>query len=108
VFPTARSIDELADGSGITAVFHAGGTALGHHWQLYAQNGSALARTVRVHNGGKASQAFWKFLTVTGLDANNDIHVELIGAENRSLVRASPSYMDGTVTVVDPAGRQVA
>jgi hypothetical protein len=108
--PMVRSLDDLATVGGITARFVEGsGTALGHHWQLLGQNGWLLARTVRVHNGGKAAQAFWKFLTVTGLDANNDIHLELRGADNRVLVRASSIYdKPAHVTVVDPAGNQVA
>jgi hypothetical protein len=107
--PTATSFDELADGGGITAVFHAGGTALGHHWKLYAQNGHLLARTVRVHSGGAAAQRFWKFLTLTGLDANNDIHVELRGADDRVLVRLSSIYdKPAIVTVANPDGAQLA
>ena len=108
MFPTARSLDDISRGGGITATFHAGGTALGHHWQLSAQDGSTLARTARVHSGGKPAQMFWKFITVTGLDANNDIHVELVGADSLPLARASSSYSKETVTVLDPAGLQVA
>jgi hypothetical protein len=108
VVPTARSLDDLSRGGGITATFHAGGAALGHHWQLSAQDGTTLAHTARVHSGGKSAQMFWKFITVTGLDANNDIHVELVGADSVPLGRASSSYSKETVTVLDPAGRQVA
>jgi hypothetical protein len=104
----AGSFDDLARSGGITAVFQAGATALSHHWQLYDRDGSTLARTARVHNGGKAAQVFWKALSVTGLDANNDIHVELLGAEERPLARASSTYSNETVAVVDPAGQQVA
>ncbi len=106
--PLAGSLDDLARSGSITAVFHAGATALGHHWQLFDRAGSTLARTARVHNGGKAAQAFWKFLTTTGLDANNDIHVELLGAEDRLLARASSSYFSETVGISDAGGRQVA
>lgn len=106
--PLAESLDDLARSGGGTAVFHAGATALSHHWQLFDRTGSALARTARVHNGGKAAQVFWKFLTTTGLDANNDIHVELLGAGDRLLARASSSYSSETVAITDPAGRQVA
>ena len=105
--PTARSLDALAIVGGITAAFHP--AAAGHHyWQLYDQYGSALARTERVHNGGKVAQAFWKLISATGLDANNDIHVNLVGAEGISLARASSNYMKETVNVFDPAGREIA
>ena len=108
MFPTARSLDDVARGGGITATFHAGGTALVHHWQLSAQDGTTLARTARVHNVGKSAQMSWKLVTVTGLDANNDIHVELVGADSLPLARACTSYAKETVTMLDPAGRQVA
>jgi hypothetical protein len=108
VLPTARSLDDISRGGGITATFHPGSTALGHHWQLAAQDDTLLAHTARVHSGGKPAQMIWKFLSVTGLDANNDIHVELIGADNVPLVRASSSYSKETVTVLDPAGLPVA
>ena len=105
---TARSLDSLAIVGGITAAFHPGGSGNGHHWQLYDRFGSALARTERVHNGGRIAQAFWTFIGATGLDANNDIHVNLVGAEGISLARASSSYMTETVNVFDPTGRQFA
>jgi hypothetical protein len=107
VFPTARSLDDFATRGGVTAVFNAGGTGQGHHWQLFGQDGSELAHTARVHNGGKLAQVWWKVVTLTGMDANNDIHVELLGAEGSALARASSSYMKGTVTVADPAGRHI-
>jgi hypothetical protein len=102
---TARSLDDFVTCGGVTAVFNAGGTGLGHHWQLFGQDGAELGRTARVHSGGKVAQAFWKFITVTGLDANNDIHVELLGAEGPPLARARSSYMKESVTVTDSAGQ---
>jgi hypothetical protein len=81
---------------------------LDHHWQLYAQNGTVLAWTVRVHNGGKAAQVFWKLLTVTGLDADNDNHVQLRGADETPLAHAGSVYdKPAIVTIADAAGRQV-
>jgi hypothetical protein len=50
---------------------------------------------------------WWKAVTYTGMDAKNDIHVELIGADDTALARASSSYMKETVTVSDPTGRLV-
>jgi len=107
VSPTARSLGELANGGAITAVFNAGTTGGGHHWQLLAQDGCELARSERVHNGGAVRQAFWQFITATGLDANNDIHVDVIGADDHRLARATASYMKEAVTVTDPDGRQI-
>jgi hypothetical protein len=89
----------------VSAIFSAGSTGAGHHWQLFGQDGSQLARTARVHNGGKIAQLWWKAVTFTGMDAKNDIHVELIGADGNPLARASSSYMKETVTVSDPTGR---
>jgi hypothetical protein len=105
VFPTARTLDDFAACGGVTAVFNAGSTGLGHHWQLFGQDGSQLARTERVHSGGKVAQLWWKVVTLTGMDVNNDIHVELIGAESIPLARASSSYTRETVTVSDPTGQ---
>lgn len=106
--PLARSLDEFAGAGGVTAAFSAGGTGLGHHWQLFSPSGELLARTARVHSGGKAAQVFWKFLSVTALDAGNDIHVELRGADDAVLARASSiNDKPGIVTVSDPSGEQV-
>lgn len=103
--PTARTLEDFAACGDVSAVFSAGATGGDHHWKLFGQNGSQLAHTVRVHNGGKFAQLWWKAVTLTGMDAKNDIHVELIGAEGRPLARASSSYMKETVTVSDPTGR---
>ena len=101
----ARTLEEIATCGGVSAVFSAGSTGGGHHWKLFGQNGSQLAHTARVHNGGKIAQLWWKAVTFTGMDAKNDIHVELIGAEGTALARASSSYMKESVTVSDPTGR---
>ena len=106
--PLARSLDEVVDAGAITAVFSAGGTGLGHHWRLSSPSGELLALTARVHTGGKGAQAFWKFLSLTALDAGNDIHVELRGAEDAVLARASSiNDKPAIVTVSDPHGDQV-
>jgi hypothetical protein len=102
---TARTLDDFADCGGLTAVFNAGTTALGHHWRLVGQDGSELARTIRTHTGGKVARAWWKAVTLTGMDVNNDIHVELVGADGTTLARASSTYNQPTVTLSDPTGR---
>lgn len=102
---TARTLDDFAACGGVTAVFNAGSTALGHHWRLFGQGGSELARTRRVHSGSKVAQAWWKAVTLTGMDVNNDIHVELVGADGIALARATSTYNRPSVTVSDPTGR---
>ncbi len=104
---TARTLDDFTTCGGVTAVFNAGDTGLGHHWRLFGRDGSPLAHTKRYHHGGKVAQVWWKFVSLTGLDANNDIHVELIGADGLVLARASSSYIQEAVTVTDPAGNQI-
>lgn len=106
MIPTARSLDDIAASGGVTAVFNAGTTALGHHWRLFGQDGSELARTVRTHNGGKVARAWWKAVTLTGMDVNNDINVELVGADGTALARATSTYNQPTVTLFDPTGRR--
>jgi hypothetical protein len=97
------------DAGAITAVFSAGDTGLGHHWRLSSPSGELLARTARVHTGGRGAQVFWKFLSLTALDAGNDIHVELRGADDVVLARASSiNDKPGIVTVSGPDGDQVA
>ncbi|WP_102142825.1 hypothetical protein [Mycobacterium hubeiense] len=106
--PVARALDDFTRAGGMTAAFKAGETGLGHHWRLLSPTGDLLARTVRVHSGGKAAQAFWKFLSLTALDAGNDIHVELRGADDCVLARASSiNDKPAFVTVTDPSGAQV-
>jgi len=104
---TGRALEDFSTCGGVLAVFNAGSTGQGHHWRLFAQDGSQLAHTVRVHNGGKLAQLWWRAVTLTGMDAKNDIHVELIGAEGTPLARASSSYMKESVTISDPAGRRL-
>jgi hypothetical protein len=108
MLPTARSLDDLARSGAITTVFRSGATGLGHHWELRSAAGELLARTARVHSGGKMGQAFWKFLSMTALDAGNDIHVELRGVDDGVLARGSSvNDKPAVVTVTDPSGRQV-
>lgn len=44
-------------------------------------------------------------ITATGFDVNNDIGVEVVGAAEHPLARASSSYTKATVTVVAADGR---
>jgi hypothetical protein len=105
----ACSLDDFARSGGIATNFNAGATPLGHHWDIRSHTGALLARTDRVHKGGKLAQAFWKAWTVTGMGVGDDIHVELVGAQRRVLARAtSVNDNPAIVTVTDPAGKQVA
>jgi hypothetical protein len=111
--PLAQSLDDIARhgarGNGIAAVFRAGLTGGEHRWELRSAAGDLLAVTARVHTGGRGARAFWKLLTLTGMDAGNDIHVELRGAQGRVLARiTSANDAPATVTVLDDAGALVA
>lgn len=101
----ANSLDDLTGRGGLAAVFCAAPTAGGHHWELRSASGDLLAVTARVHNGGRAAQVLWKLATLTGMDAGNDIHAELRGAEDRVLARIdSANAAPATVTITDNAG----
>lgn len=99
----------MARDGGLSAVFIAGATPLGHRWELRGTDGALLALTVRVHSGGKAAQQWWKLVTLTGMDVGNDIHVELRGAGDEVLARISSiNDKPAPVTVSDPDRRQIA
>jgi FtsP/CotA-like multicopper oxidase with cupredoxin domain len=53
-------------------------------------SGALLARTARVHNGGKAAQAFWKFLSLTARDWA--VNSQLYGPPNEGCV-VNPSEL---------------
>ena len=104
--PVAESLKDIAVGSGLTAVFRAGTTALGHRWELCGADGSLLARTARVHRGGNVAQKLWKLVTLIGMDAGNDIYLELRGAREEVLARISSiNDKPAPVTISDPGGR---
>lgn len=111
--PLAQSLGDIARHharhNGIAAVFRAGLTGGEHRWELRSAAGDLLAVTARVHNGGRGARAFWKLLTLTGMDAGNDIHVQLHGAQGRVLARiSSANDAPAIVTVFDDAGALVA
>lgn len=107
--PSAQSLGDLSRCSEIAAVFRAGSSSNEHRWELRSSAGELLALTNRVHNGGRAAQTFWKLVSITGMDAGNDMHMELLGAQNRVLARiSSTNDAPAVVTVLDETGRQVA
>ncbi|VXB12494.1 hypothetical protein [Aeromicrobium sp. 9AM] len=107
--PVATTLDQLASYEGITAIFQAGANADSHHWELRSSVGDLLALTARVHRGGRAAKAMRKVLAVTGMDAGNDVHAELRGAQGRVLARISSlNAAPATVTVDDSAGQRIA
>lgn len=107
--PLAESLSDIAARGNIAALFRPGATGDGHHWELRSATGELLALTARVHKGGQGARVFRKFLSVTGLDAGNDIHAELRGARGRTLARiSSTNAAPAVVTVHDDAGSLVA
>lgn len=102
------SLDALCGQEMVVALFHAGKTAGGHHWTVEDAQGEVLATTRRVHSGGRLARAAWKAVTLTGMDAGNDIHVELVGTGDAVLARLeSANAKPATVTVTGPAGEPV-
>lgn len=107
--PVATSLAALGLRGGSTALFVAGVTAGKHHWELRAATGELLAVTARVHNGGRVAQAYWKLVTLTGMEAGSDIHVELRGADDRVLARITAANdAPATVTITDENGVRIA
>ena len=107
--PLAQSLSDITSHTGVAAIFRAGLTGGDHHWELRSAAGDLLAVTARVHRGGRGARAFGKLLSLTGMDAGNDIHVELHGAGERVLARiSSTNAAPATVTVLDDAGSLVA
>jgi hypothetical protein len=107
--PLAQSLSDITSHSGVAAIFRAGLTGGDHHWELRSAAGDLLAVTARVHRGGRGARAFWKLLSLTGMHAGNDIHVELHGARERVLARiSSTNAAPAIVTVLDDAGSLVA
>ncbi|MCV7258727.1 hypothetical protein [Mycobacterium shimoidei] len=103
----ARSLDDLTRGA-ISAVFHAGASPLGHHWEIIDGNDAVLAASRRVHHGGKLAQKFWKLSTLTGMGVGDNIHIDLIGADGPLARATSINDKPAIVTVTDPAGVRVA
>ena len=103
----ARSLDDVNGAT--TVVFHPGATPAGHFWEVRCQTGDPLARSTRIHRGGKFAQVFWKWWTVTGMGVGDDIHIELLGVDDVVLgCITSLNDKPAVVTVTDPAGTRVA
>jgi hypothetical protein len=107
--PLARSLDDLGRYGEIAAVFLAGASGNDHRWELRSSAGELLALTKRVHSGGRFAKAYWKLVSATGMDAGNDIHLELRGADDRVLANISSiNDAPAVVTLTDDTGRLVA
>lgn len=107
--PLARSLQDLTRYREVAAFFRAGMSGNEHHWELRSPFGELLALTHRVHSGGKVAQMWWKLVSATGMDAGNDIHLELRGADSRVLATiSSTNDAPAVVTVTDDSGRPVA
>jgi hypothetical protein len=107
--PLARSLEDLSRYGEIAAVFLAGASGNDHRWELRSSAGELLALTKRVHSGGRFAKTYWKLVSATGMDAGNDIHMELRGADDRVLASiSSTNDAPAVVTVTDGTGRLVA
>lgn len=107
--PVAQSLSDLSGSGDTAAVFRAGSSSNEHRWELSSAADELLAVTRRVHRGGRAAQALWRVVSATGMDAGNDIHLDLIGAQNCVLARiSSTNDAPAVVTVIDDLGQQVA
>lgn len=107
--PIAQSLDDISRCGEISAAFVAGLTTNDHRWELRTSGGDVLAVTRRVHSGGRMAQRMWKLVSATGMDAGNDIHVELLGADGRLLAKISSSNdAPAEVTVTGVTGGQLA
>lgn len=107
--PIAQSLDDIIRFGEISAAFRAGFNSNDHRWELRTSAGDVLAVTRRVHSGGRMAQRVWKLVSATGMDAGNDIHAELLGADDRVLAKiSSTNDAPAVVTVTDSAGRQIA
>ena len=109
---TATSLDALCAQELLVATFRPGQSPAGHHWTVQDASGTVLARTKRVHSGGRLARTAWKAVTLTGLDAGNDIFVELLGAGDVKLARlesiaAQPAIVTATGESGAPVGRSV-
>ncbi len=103
--PTITSLAALAAPRVLVARFRAGLVANRHHWTLEDADGTVLAATRRTHRGGRLRRGMWQAVTLTGMDGGNDVHGELLGADD--VVLATFSSVDGdppTVTVADADG----
>jgi hypothetical protein len=103
--PTITSLDALAEPRALVARFRAGLVANRHHWTLEDADGTVLAATRRTHRGGRLRRGMWQAVTLTGMDGGNDVHAELLGADEVVLARFSSVNADPpTVTVTDADG----
>lgn len=103
------SLEALSAQRLVAAVFRPGATAAGHHWTIEDEQGNVLLRTERTHRGGRFARAAWKAVTLTGLDAGNDIHLQLVGADDAVVARfESENATPAVVSAMDPHGVPIA
>lgn len=107
--PVARTLADLCHTGGAMAIFRAGLSGQSHQWAVRTPQGAVLARTARVHRGGKLRRALWTLWNMTNMHVGDDIHVELRGADDVVLARlSSGNDTPAVVTVCDESGTQVA
>jgi hypothetical protein len=74
---------DLLSLTALTVRFQSGTTANGHHWDLLDDDDEPVGEVRRVHSGGRFKRAMWKSVTLTGMDAGNDIRAAVHDAEGR-------------------------
>ena len=99
----------LLDQTAVTATFKAGTTALGHHWELLDAGGAPVGRTRREYSGGALGRGLWRAVTVTGMDADNDIRAAVLDADGTPVAHLfSRNEKDLRVEVSRPDGPEIA
>jgi hypothetical protein len=90
----------------VTAVFVAGKTALGHHWELRGADDELVGRTSRSYSGGALGRVMWRTVTVTGMDSDNDIKAEVLDGDGALVCRlfSRNDSKDRRVEFFDKAG----
>jgi hypothetical protein len=99
----------LFETTALEAVFKPGKTALGHHWELRTPDGEVVGRTERRYGGGVVGRTLWRTVTVTGMDADNDIRADVLDGDGQVVARlfSRNERQDRRVEVSDAGGRPI-
>jgi hypothetical protein len=100
---------DLLAQTALTADFKAGTTALGHHWELLDADGQTVGRTEREYGGSALKRGLWRAVTVTGMDADNDIRARVLDAGGTEIAHLlSRNAKDLRVELTRPDGTPLA
>jgi hypothetical protein len=95
----------LLSQTALTARFKAGSTPLGHRWELFDADDQPVGCTKREYGGGALKRGLWRAVTVTGMDADNDIRARVIDADGKEVVHLfSRNDQDLRVELARPDG----